>query len=645
MPKLPSIFGDHMVLQRSTQAPVWGTGEPGEQITVAMGEHRATARADAGGAWRATLRTPQAGGPFDLTVAGDKSGTIRFSDVLVGEVWFGSGQSNMEWPVNLSVNAALEVASANFPQIRLFTVSKTPSAEPRYDPAGSWSACTPQTIPNFSAVAYFFGRELHRSLRVPIGLIHTSWGGTAAEAWTSREAMRAVPALKSLVLDAEKLSARCVDVKYDHAAAMAEWEKEAFHQDPGNKGEPQGWAKPGLNIADWKPMRLPTYWQSLGIDINGAVWFRREVQVPPHWAEEDLLLNLGGIDDLDTTYFNGERVGATGKETPEYWSAPRSYTIPGRLVKAGTNLIAVRVFDHLNVGGFGGPGESMKLLPAKGGAHEAIPLAGEWLYKIELALERRTNATVPPSPQQPINPAHEGYPGALFYGMIYPLIPFAIRGAIWYQGESNAGRAEQYRTLFQTMITDWRARWGQGDFPFLFVQLANWMPAQKEPGESPWAELREAQAMALALPNTGMATAIDIGDAVDIHPQNKQDVGKRLALAAQAIAYGRDCTHCGPTYRGLKIEGDKVRVSFDHAAGLVARGGTPKGFAIAGDDGKFAWADAQIEGDSVVLSSPRVPRPAVVRYAWADNPADINLCNSEGLPALPFRSDVLRSQS
>ncbi len=447
-PFVHPLFSDNMVLQRDRKVLVWGWTEPGKEVVVSMEGKRATAKADANGKWTVQLGPFKAGGPFTLIIEGSQK--VELKDVLVGDVWVCSGQSNMEQGIGISLNPQQEIANANYPQIRLFTVPKRVAYEPQSTVKSQWLVCTPQTVANggwggFSAVGYYFGRHLHQELKVPIGLIHTSWGGTVAEAWTSKEAVSTIPAFEKSV---EKLA------------------------------------------------------------------------TPPQKQDNP-------------------------------------------------NVVTV-----------------------------------------------------------------------LYNGMIAPLLPYGIKGAIWYQGESNASRAKQYQTLLPTMIRDWRARFGSGDFPFLIVSLANFMATKPEPTKSQWAELREAQALtAQTLRNCGLAIAIDIGDEKDIHPKNKQDVGRRLGLVAQAIAYGQKIVSSGPVYRSMKIKGNTVRLSFDHiGGGLVAKGDKLQGFAIAGDDKKYVWADAVIEKDTIVVSSPKVEKPVSVHYAWADNPV-CNLYNKAGLPAVPFRAD------
>ena len=484
--RLPAVFSDHMVLEQNIKVPVWGWADAGEKVTVALGDEKQTATADSGGRWQVALKPLKAGGPHTMTVAGKN--TITVSDILVGEVWVCSGQSNMQMSVRSSADADAEIAAAKYPKIRLLTVARLTADEPQTDCKASWVACSPETVPNFSAAGYFFGRHLHKELGVPIGLINASWGGTRAEAWTSGDTLKADPAYKVFTeRDAQAIGG--------YTKAKEDWEK--------TKDE---------KLAKWQEA--------------------------------------------------AKKAKDAGKRPP-----------------------------------------------------------------------RR-----PGPPGDPTASPHR--PSVLYNGMIAPIVPYPIAGAIWYQGESNAGRAYQYRKLFPDMITDWRKHWGQGDFTFLFVQLANFMARKDQPAESAWAELREAQTMTLAFPKTGQAVIIDIGDARNIHPKNKQDVGKRLALAARAIAYGEGIVYSGPIYDSMKVEGDKIRLSFKHVGGgLVAEGGGKlTGFAIAGADKKFVWADAQIDGGSVVVAGNDVAKPVAVRYAWADNP-QCNLYNKEGLPASPFRTD------
>ncbi len=636
--RLPALVGDHMVLQREAKVHIWGWAAPGEKVRVEFNGQKKNAKTDKSGIWSMYLKPMKAGGPYDMTISGGNC--IVLKDILVGEVWVASGQSNMEMTVASSMNGDKEIAAANYPNIRLFTVVKNPSAKPLTNVTGAWVACTPQTVPCFSAAAFFFGRMLHKDLDVPVGLINSSWGGTNAETWTPLEGFTSSPALKQfgqiLELSAKDMN-RAIQ-KYREL--LAEWQKATGHEDPGNVGLDKGWADLKFNASDWKKMDIPNNFDTIegNTDFDGIVWFRKEIDVPKEWAGREMELHLGVIDDFDTTYINSKEVGHTGSETVRSWCTPRVYKVPAGCVAAGKNVIAVRAVDIFLGGQMGGPVTEMFLMPVKAAPQDkSISLAGSWQYKVEYQMI--------PKPSMLGKPTDAGIPGdvniatSLYNGMIHPLTPYTIRGAIWYQGEGNAGNGMQYRSLLPALIQGWRKAWGQGDFPFGIVQLANYMAVKPEPSESGWAELREAQMMTLRTPNTGLAVAIDIGDANNIHPTNKQDVGKRLALWALAKVYGQNITFSGPIYKSMKVEGNTIRVKFHWVdGGLVAKGGKLTGFAIAGADKKFVWAEAKIDGENVVVWSDKVAKPVAVRYAWAENPV-CNLYNKADLPASPFRTD------
>jgi len=628
--RLPAIISDNMVLQHGVKVRIWGNARPGERVTVSLKDKSASTVADAQGHWQVWLDPLKAGGPLELTVKGDNVLTIK--NVLAGEVWLCSGQSNMEWPLANTIGGADAVAHANYPEIRLFTVTKNTSTTPLADLEGHWVVTTADDAAHFSAVGYFFGRELYQHLKVPIGLINSSWGGTPAEAWTRHDALASSPELKPILDKYESSLNALPQAKEAYARALAAWEEKNLYIDAGNKGEALGYADPASSTSDWSKMDLPKQFETAGLLIDGAVWFRKELELPVSWAGKDLVLNLPPIDDLDTTYLNGTKIGATGRDTPNSYMVPRKYVVPGSLVRAGRNVIAVRVFDSAGEGGFS-RGGAFSIGP--GGA-EAIALGGVWEYKVEQALEPKHPDWG--SRPEAVGVSNQNNPSVLYNAMIAPLVGFAIRGVIWYQGESNAGRAYQYRTLFPTMIRDWRSAWGS-NFPFYFVQLANWHANKAEPDESDWAELREAQMMTLREPQTGMAVTIDIGDVNDIHPRNKLDVGRRLAAWALADTYNQKVIPSGPLFDSYNVKGDQIRIRFKHADGLKTSDGGPlKGFAIAGEDRHFVWADARIEGDTVIVLSPKISKPVAVRYGWADNPI-ANLYNKAGLPASPFRTD------
>jgi len=626
-PFLHPLFSDHMVLQRGVQAPVWGWAAPGTKVTVGFAGHTRTAVAQADGKWMVHLPAmPASSEPRVLTVSSSSgTPTVTIQDVLVGDVWLCSGQSNMEMGIG-ACNVPEEIAAADFPDIRLLTVPKLVATEPKQTLQCNWVPCSPSTVAQggwggFSAAGYFFGRDLYRELKIPIGLIHSSWGGTIAEAWTSSEGLRPLADFNARI---EAVARSKPTSPNDYAAEYESW---CQRNDPGTK---QGWAKTEVDVSSWKTVSMPQPFEQAGLpDFDGIVWFRRTFEVPAEWAGRNLTLGLGPVDDVDTTWVNGVKVGQMNR-----YDLNRVYTVPAEAVNAGRNVVAVRVLDTGGAGGLTGRPEQLFLKPA--GVADATPLSlgGEWQMRDSAPLSKLPGVPAVPDANNP------NVVTVLYNGMIAPLLPFAIKGAIWYQGESNADRACQYRALLPAMIEDWRRRFGVGAFPFYVVQLAAWQPTHSEPRENNWAELREAQALtAKNLRNCGLAVASDIGDAQDIHPKNKAEVGRRLALCALAKTYGRKIEYSGPWYKSMKISGGNVRLRFDHVdGGLVAKGGKLAGYAIAGLDRHFVWANAEIDGDTVVVSSQEVPKPAAVRYAWDINPVG-NLYNSAGLPAVPFRTD------
>ncbi len=619
--KLPALFSDHMVLQQKATCPVWGWASDGAKVAVEInGQSAETLAKD--GRWQVQLPALVAGGPYTLTIRTDDC-TIEFDDVLVGDVWICSGQSNMEFAVESANDAQAEIAQAQHPTLRLFTVEKATSDEPLEDVTGQWVVCTPETVGEFSAVGYFFGRDLLNDGIERIGLIDTTWGGTVAEAWTSLETLYSDPEFAPILARDVDTDAIKAELTQKYGAELLTDEQNGDVVMADTTAFEEGWADMDVDLTQWATMNLPTLWENAGLNLDGVVWFRRQVTIPETWAGQDLTLQLSTIDDADLTYFNGIQVGRTYTETPSHWMAPRVYTVPGDLVRAGKNVIAVRVLDTQQGGGIYPSSTPMQIGPADGG--RSFDLTGPWHFRIECIMA--------------VGTGQENLPARLYNAMVAPLVPYGIKGAIWYQGESNADRAYQYRRLFPAVIQDWRKSWGIGDFPFYFVQLANYMARKDQPEDSTWAELREAQRMTLSLPHTGMAVIIDVGQADDIHPRDKQTVGKRLALIAQAQDYGQAVEYSGPVYASMTVEGGRIRLHFDHIdSGLVAKGGPLTGFAIAGVDRQFHWADATIENKTIVVKSDRVANPVAVRYAWADNPA-CNLYDGAGLPASPFRTD------
>jgi sialate O-acetylesterase len=562
--------------------------------------------------------------PRTLTVsstADQATQTIR--DVLVGDVWLCSGQSNMEMGMLLT-KATNDIATANFPNIRLLTVPHGVALEPQSIIKCCWLPCSPETLlrgqwEGFSAVGFYFGRELHQELGVPIGLIQSTWGGTLAEAWTSADALATMGDFM------ESLASVRSKAKAGKNVSCSENYDQWYSQH--EEGSKRGWEKNAVNVADWKTVTMPQPFSRIGLgDFDGTAWFRHEFTVPESWPSTDSNLALGRIDDEDTVWINGVEVGQTHRVDRD-----RNYTVPAGILKPGTNIIAIRVLDTIGEGGLLAPPGQLHLTA---GADASISLDGDWKMRATLPFSSRN---APPPANDSNNPNVVTY---LFNGMIAPLLPYAIKGAIWYQGEANADHAAQYQRLLLTLIQDWRTHFGEGNFPFYIVQLANYQATNAEPRNHPWAELREAQAMtANNMPNSGLALAIDVGDAKDIHPKDKYTVGHRLAMIALAKNYGRKLEYSGPTYRSMKITGNQVRLRFDHVqGGLMAKGGPLAGFAVAGADGKFIWAKAEIDGDSVVLSASDISQVVAARYAWDVNPV-CNLYNQAGLPAVPFRTD------
>jgi len=630
--KLPKIIADHMVLQQQSPCTIWGWAVPGEKINIEFRKQQVHTLTAGDSSWMAQIFTGTAGGPFDLIIRGTE--VINLSNVMVGEVWICSGQSNMEMPLagwGNVLNYEQEIDSANYSHIRLFTVPKSTSPQPLPDVGGGeWLECNSSSIAGFSAVAYFFGRNLHQNLGVPIGLVNTTWGGTPVESWISRESIRRADDYKSMIEEMDKINWDIQKSEKSFQQKTDNWERNILEKDPGYKAGKFFWSEPGYPDQDWPVMSIPQMWDSAGLPEHlGSVWFRYSFNIEQVSEIRKATLYIGAIDEWDITWLNGLELGRMN-----IWDKPRVYPVQPGTLHDGNNILAIRVFNFYGAGGlWQTPPTEMRLELIMPTGMVRIPLAGNWRYQKGVSL-----VDLPPLPPQP---EIQNTPTFLFNAMIHPLLKYSIRGAIWYQGESNADRAYQYRTLFSLMINDWRTLWNQHDFPFLFVQLANYKAAVPDPGASDWAELREAQLMALKLKNTGMAVAIDLGDADDIHPKNKQDVGTRLTLVARNIAYGENIVYSGPLYERMKKEKNRIRLFFKHTGSglLVKNGDSLKGFAIAAKDRKFVWAKAVIEGNTVVIWNDQVEKPEAVRYAWADNPAGCNLYNKEGLPASPFRTD------
>ena len=646
--QLPSLFSDNMVIQQKKKVPLWGRTAPGAGVKATLGAASRSGKADAAGAFRLDLPAQVAGGPLTLKIA---SGTdsITIKNVLIGEVWLCSGQSNMEWPVRNAMHADSEIAAAQYPLLRYFAVARNTALAPQDSCQGAWLECSPNTVDAFSAVGYFFGRTLLKECNVPIGLINASWSGTNAESWMSREALKADTLFEPILARAERFLKDTIEAKARYLAQFARFHDSLealglsiFHLDQGDTGAARGWQRADYADSAWPTMKLPGTWEkSAGLAIDGIVWFRRQIAIPSAWLHKPLALSLGPIDDCDSVWVNGTLVGFTDERTPQFWSVPRRYRVPSEVVASTSIFLAVRVFDRINEGGFTGILGDMFLRCENCADETHISLAGSWKYAIGKACDpsKAVGDWGPGSPQKPLGPNDPNFPSTLFNGMINPLAPFPIAGAIWYQGENNTGRAWQYRKLLPALIADWRARW-RAEFPFGIVSLANYKPQQPMPTESDWAELREAQWLtSLQTPHTGIAMAIDIGEAENIHPKNKQEVGRRLALWALATRYKRSSLeYSGPQYRSWKARKDTAVIALSHAKGLNVHGDTLKGFAIAGPDSHFVWAKAEIAGNALKVWSTSVAKPIAIRYNWADNPVG-NLYNGAGLPAVPFRTD------
>jgi sialate O-acetylesterase len=643
------VFGSHMVLQRDHSLPVWGTATPGDTVTVSFRSHTIQGVADDAGSWRVDLPKQKVGDPSELIISAGEE-TLAFTDVLVGEVWICSGQSNMQWPLKRAMNAEDEIAAADIPGIRLFQVPTRPAPDPATSLNAAWEVCSPETAASFSAVAYFFGRNLHETLGVPIGLIHASKGGSVAEAWIPREALAEDGNYPDLVAGTEPLRTRMLEIP--DLENTLQREIEAFDQRAkelfatGAEPEPE-WFNPAGELGQTRSLPLG---ENFLQNTDGQVQVRKVFSLSAQQAARPgARLKLGRINDVDKTWVNGVLVGETGPDVRGAAGRQRDYPVPEGTLKEGENVIVVQMID-LNRSASLGSGIQYPKLDWADGEH--VALVENWRMKLIQDLG--------PRPQSLDRTARKSAT-FLYNGMIAPLIPFAFRGVIWYQGESNAGRAAQYVDLFPHLIRTWRQKWAQGPFPFYFVQLANFRERADSPGESNWAELREAQRLTQDLENTGMAVAIDVGEADDIHPGNKQAVGKRLALWALAQTYsvteskgwvakipllGRmfrnPIPHSGPLYKSVKAKKDTLRVRFDHTSGglTTTDGEAPVSFAIAEEDGPFRWAEAEIiSDDTVQLSHPEMETPRHVRYAWANNPA-VNLVNGAGLPASPFRTDT-----
>jgi sialate O-acetylesterase len=650
---VPPIFADHAILQVGEKTPVWGWAEPNEAVKVSLGGAKAETKAGADGKWSTLLSLKQAtSNPQDLVIEGKNK--LTFTDVLVGEVWICSGQSNMEWILKNCTGAPDEIAQSANPLLRQFMVKKTTSPTPQEKGEGKWTIAGPETSADFTAVGYYFGKKIQKELQVPVALLHTSWGGTPAESWTSDEGFKVDSTWNEGKEKQLTKVAAFEGVKKQFMADFETWTQKTNRTDK-RIADPSSYAATEIPVTDWTPVKIPGDIAAPGIPAQGAIWVRRTVDIPASQEGKNIGATVNGINAFEEVYWNGTKIWEMKLEKYPGKGGRRDFTVEAKNVKAGKNTIAFRLYAPLEKPNF----SDLRLNLATG----SIALGGEWMAKAEYELP-------------PVNPSEAGVPimydsipllhytcTYLFNAMLHPWIPYGIRGANWYQGEANAGRAVQYKIALGAMIQDWRKRWNQGDFFFNICQLANMNPKKETPGESTWAELRDSQTiLSLTIPQVGLANLIDLGESGDIHPRNKRDVGERLALNALAKVYGKSVPFTGPLYDSMKVEGEKIRIQFKNIdGGLVAKPlpetyivksvtqeSAPyvkyspqselQGFVICGEDKVWKWANAKIENNTVVVSSPEVPKPIAVRYAWADNPT-CNLYSGAGLPAVSFRTD------
>lgn len=616
---LPHYITDNMIMQQNSIIKIKGHGAPDSEITVktAWNEGNVKTRSDKNGNFNISLATPAAGGPYSI-IFKDKDGETSVENVLSGEVWVCSGQSNMEFPVQgwtTVMDFDKVVATAHHPDIRLLQVKKNTSFAPLDDVevnGGGWQICSSASMADFSAIAYFFATELAQKLKIPVGVIDATWGGTPAEAWTSAEALGAVPGFETELADLKSSGYDAAKIKESHQRRLESWMKLATSSTiEFDKASIQ-------SDENWKPVEIPGYWENSVLpDFDGIVWMQKNLDIPEELAAKELTLNFRAIDDEDETYFNGTLVGkGSGYDTP------RSYKVPANIVHSGNNIITIKVSDFGGEGGIA-PGVAEAVSEGK-----TLALNGQWQYMVQSDFSKL--------PPKPADPNGSSYPSVLYNAMISPLQDMPVKGVLWYQGCANVGRDQQYEPLFKALINDWRKLWGQ-DMPFYFVQLAGYLKPVAVQPDSKWAALRNSQSKALELDNTAMAVAIDLGNPADIHPKNKQDVAHRLAHIALNRDYGADCIDEAPKCISTERKGDELILKFD--APISATSSAVTGFIIAGKDGRFTTATPTIvDNCTVKLSSPAVEKPEYVRYNWADYPCG-NLYGISGLPVAPFAND------
>jgi len=614
-PFISTIFGDNMVLQRDKVNTIWGWSEPGDKVTVQIGDKTATATAGMDKKWTVKIQPPAAGGPYVVKVTGKQ--TVELKNVMVGDVWLCSGQSNMEFMMRQVKDADQELKSANYPDMRFFVVGQHSGYHKVDVPSGNWQVVTPETTPRLSAVAYFFGRKLEQELHVPIGLVVDAVGGTPAETWMSVAALHQLKDFEPPLAELKKLADEGAP---EYGNYVNHW------YDQYDIGEKEKWQTPTLDDSNWKTVTLTSGFKDLGVpDTPAVAYFRKEITAPATIPDGRNMVRLGVVEKMDTVWVNGQMVGGSS-----WVENPRNYFLRPGVLKPGKNQITIRVLKTLPDGGFTAKPEDLKIQLAD---NTVIPLSGEWKGKV----------SVDARPPQPLPISYQNWPvipSVLYEGMVAPLAPLAITGAIWYQGAANSTRAYEYRKVMPALIADWRRTFGQDDFPFYIVSLPAYKPRSDVPVEDEWAETREAQAITVAnVPNTCLAVTIDTGEADNIHPKDKAPVGDRLARCALARQYGKNVVYQGPTVDKVEKESAAIRLHFAHAdGGLVVKGDKLGQFQIAGADHKWMWADAHISGDYIIVSTSLVQNPVAVRYAWQSNPM-ATLFNGAGLPAAPFRTD------
>jgi sialate O-acetylesterase len=620
--KLPKLIGDGMVLQRDANVMIWGWASESEKITIHFIDSTYHTTARANGEWEVKISNLKAGGPYTMQINANNSITIN--DIVVGDVWVCSGQSNMQLGLGgLSDVYKDEIDHMDNPFIRQFFTFPGFNFKDREKDFkfGKWQQADSKNVRSLTAVGYFFAKYLYEKYKVPIGLINASLGGSSAEAWISEESIKSFPMYYEQ-LQRFKDPGYMERINKQDNERVGDWNKLLRQNDEGYKNPQQTWFDPKFNISNWETMHVPGYWADTKLGpVNGVVWFRKEINIPSDMIGKPASIKLGRIVDCDTIFINGKFVGSIGSQY-----AQRTYKIPEDLLREGTNTIVVRVINYIRHGGFV-PGKEYEI----SAGDNKINLEGEWKYKLGAVAESLEDRLFTGK-----------IPAGLFNSGIAPMLNYRIKGVVWYQGESNTSRAFEHYDLFKLLIKDWRQNWHQGNFPFLFVQLPNFVEVNVEDTKHDWAYFRESQLKALSIPNTGMAVTVDIGEWNDIHPKDKKDVGYRLALAAQKVAYGeKEIVYSGPIYKSMETDGNKIILSFTNTgSGLVVKdGGEVKCFEICGVDNEYYSAKVKIDGEKIILWSDKVTKPIAARYAWANNPEGANLYNKEGLPASPFRTD------